>query len=216
MLNRYSMRVVACVVMVLLATVTTASAQNLLANPGFETGPTGGVPASWTGFGNVFAERNSAPQFVAYEGSRLVSMYGNWSGPYNASGIYQEFASVEGDQWQLSVKSRHWGDDPLTGNAGAGGNFMVQKIVFKDAADVEIGAAETIILDGTYATDTWFDNVPTVGIAPAGTVQVEAMILYLQALDAGGAGQVDAAELLFLGQVAVEESTWGAIKSQYK
>lgn len=211
MLSRYRLQIAACVVMVLIATVTTASAQNYLANPGFETGPTGGVPASWTGFGNVFTERNSAPQFVAYEGTKLVSMYGNWSGPYNVSGIFQEFASTEGDQWSLGVKSRHWSGDPVLGD-----NFVVQKIVFKDAADVEIGAVETVVLNAASATDTWFDNTPVVGIAPAGTAQVEAMILYVQALDAGGAGHFDAAELLYLGVVAVEESTWGAIKAQYK
>lgn len=211
MLGRYSMKVAACVVMVLLATVTTASAQNYLANPGFETGPTGGVPASWLGFGNVFTERDNGGQFVAYEGSKLVSMFGNWSGPWNVSGIYQEFASVESDQWCLKVNSRHWSGDPVSGE-----NFVVQKIVFKNSSDVEVGSAETVILNASSATDTWFVNAPVVAIAPAETDHVEAMILYVQAADAGGAGHVDAAEFLYLGQVAVDESTWGAIKAQYK
>ncbi len=211
MLGRYSMKVAACVVMVLLATVTTASAQNYLVNPGFETGPTGGVPASWTGFGNVYTERDNGGQFVAYEGSKLVSIYGNWSGPWNVTGIFQEFSSTEGDHWSLKVNSRHWSGDPVSG-----GNFVVQKIVFKDASDVEIGAAETVILNAASATDTWFVNAPVTAIAPAGTDHVEAMILYVQELDAGGAGHVDAAELLYLGVVATDESTWGAIKAQYK
>jgi hypothetical protein len=211
MLGRYRLQIAACVVMFLLATVTTASAQNYLANPGFETGPTGGVPSSWLGFGNVYAERDNGGQFVAYEGQKLVSMYGNWSGPYNVSGVYQEFASTEGDQWSLGVKSRHWSGDPMLGD-----NFVVQKIVFKDGSDVEIGAVEAVVLNAASATDTWFDNTPVVGIAPAGTAQVEAMILFVQALDDGGAGHVDAAEFLYLGVVATDESTWGAIKSMYK
>jgi len=209
------MHVVAFVAMALMVTAAAASAQNVLLNPSFESGPTGGVPASWLGFGNVFTERVSSPQFVPYDGTRLVSMYGNWSGPYNVSGIYQEFASNPGDEWTLCAKARHWSGDPMIGDA-ATGNFVVQKIVFKDAADVEIGAAESIILDGTYATDTWFDPQPVSGIAPAGTVQVEAMVLYVQADADGGAAHIDYVEFIYCGVVAVEESSWGAIKSLYE
>jgi len=211
MLNRYRMNVVVYVAMILLVTAAAASAQNVLVNPSFETGPTGGIPASWQGFGNVFTERESAPQFVPYEGTKLVSMFGNWSGPYNVSGIFQEFACNPADQWALCVVSRHWSGDPV-----AGDNFVVQKIVFKDAADAEIGAVESVILNSSFATDTWFVNQPITGIAPIGTVQVEAMILYVQAADAGGAGHVDYAQFIYCGAVGVEESSWGAIKSLYE
>lgn len=216
MSNRYRLHVVAYVLMALMMTAATASAQNLIVNPGFEAaGPTGGVPTSWIGFGEVHLEKTLAPQFVAYEGTKLVSIYGNWSGPYNVTGLYQEFATSEGEQWALSAKSRHWSGDPMIGDAVTG-NFVVQKLVFKDAGDVEIGAAETIILDGTYATDTWFDNDPVIGIAPAGAVQVEAMILYVQANEDGGAAHIDLVELYYQGLVSVDESSWGAIKSLYE
>jgi hypothetical protein len=183
----------------------------MLANPSFETGPTGGNPASWQAFGNMAVERNSSPQFVAYDGSRLLSIWGNWSGPYNTTGIYQEFACNPGDEWQLSAKSRHYSGDPV-----ASGNFVVQKIVFKDGSDVEIGAVEAVILNSTYATDTWFENAPITAIAPEGTVEVEAFVLYVQELDAGGAGHIDDIEFLYLGVVAVEESSWGEIKSSFE
>jgi hypothetical protein len=181
MLNRYSMHVVAYVAMILLVTAATATAQNLLTNPSFETGPTGGAPQGWLAFGNMAVESNNPPQFVPYDGTKLVSMWGNWSGPYNVTGIYQEFDSNPADQWALCVMSRHYSGDALTGSRDTGGNFVVQKIVFKDASDLEIGAVESLILDGTFTTDTWHVNQPVTGIAPIGTVQVEAMILYLQA-----------------------------------
>ena len=214
MLNRYGMRTAACVVMVLMMTAATASAQNLLVNPSFETGPTGGYPSGWLAFGNVFVEKASAPQFVPYDGQRLVSMFGNWSGPYNVSGMYQEFATTAGDTWALCAKSRHWSGDPMIGNASTG-NFVVQKLVFKDAADVEIGAAESIILDGTYAADTWFATPAIMGTTPYGAVQVEAMILYVQAGGDGGAAHIDDVQLIFCGIVEADESSWGAIKSLF-
>lgn len=210
MSKRYSALAALFVVMILLTTGN-VSAQNMLANPSFETGPTGGNPASWLAFGNMAVERNSSPQFVAYDGSRLLSIWGNFSGPYNVTGIYQEFACNPGDEWQLSAKSRHYSGDAL-----AGDNFVVQKIVFKDATDTEIGAVEAIILDATFATDTWFENAPITAIAPEGTVEVEAFVLYVQAADDGGAGHIDDIEFLYLGVVAVEESSWSEIKSSYE
>ena len=211
MSKRYSASVALFAVMILLMTVATASAQNLLANPSFETGPTGGNPSSWLAFGNMAVERNSSPQFIPYDGARLLSMWGNFSGPYNVTGIYQEFACNPDDEWSLSAKSRHYSGDAL-----AGDNFVVQKIVFKDAGDVEIGAVEAVILNSTYATDTWFENAPITAIAPDGTVEVEAFVLYVQAADDGGAGHIDDVEFLYLGVVAVDESSWGIIKALYE
>lgn len=215
MVKRYFARVALFGVMILMAAAT-VSAQNLFLNPSFETGPTGGAPQDWLAFGNMAVERSSPPQFVPYDGSKLLSMWGNWSGPYNVTGIYQEFASVPGDEWAICIRSRHYSGDPMTGSQGEGGNFVVQKIVFKDESDVEIGAAESLILDGTFATDTWFDNQPIAAIAPAGTVQVEAMVLYVQADEDGGAAHVDYCSFIYCGAVGVEDSSWGAIKSLYK
>ena len=216
MLNRYRVHVVAYVFMILMMTAVTASAQEYLDNPSFETGPTGGAPAGWLAFGNMAVERENAPQFVPYEGTKLLSMWGNWSGPYNVTGIYQEFPSVPGDEWAICIKSRHYSGDPMIGSAATGGNFVVQKIVFKDASDVEIGANESVILDGTFATDTWFDNQPISAIAPAGTVEVEAFVLYVQVDADGGAAHIDYCSFIYCGAVGVEDSSWGAIKSLYE
>jgi len=213
--NGYRVRVAIYVVIVILMAAAAASAQNVLLNPSFESGRVNSYPESWSAYGNAVVQRSKSPQYVAYEGTRLVALFGNDSGPYNVSAIYQEFASNQGDEWILSAKSRHWNGDPMIGNASTG-NYMVQRIAFKDAADALLDYTESIILDGTFATDTWIDNQPISAIAPEGTVQVEALIMYVQADTDGGEGQVDYVEFIYCGVVAVEESSWGAIKSLYE
>ncbi|MGQ9602585.1 MAG: hypothetical protein ACUVUU_00025 [bacterium] len=184
----------------------------MLANPGFEEDLIG-----WGVFGNVYHETTNPPQFVPYEGNGLVSMFGNWSGPWNVSGIFQEFPACPGAEWSLSAKSRHWSQDPLIGQGAPNFNWVVQKIAWFDANHVEIGGVESTILDGTFPTDVWFDNDPIVGTAPEGTVSLQALILYIQPAYDGGAAHIDLVELLYLGGPSPTESaTWGSIKRLFK
>lgn len=161
------------------------SSTNLLTNPGFESGLTG-----WTKFGNGAAETSNPPQFVPFEGNSLYSMFGNFTGGFNVSGIFQEFPAAPGSKWRMYTKSRHYSGDALTGSVPTG-NWMVQKIAFFDAGSIEIGGTESMILDGTFATDVWHHNFAIVGTAPPGTVKVQALILFLQPGMAGGAGHID-------------------------
>ena len=206
-----------CAGLLLFATAGVASAQNALTNPGFENGPTGGGALGWTTFGNVYTEATSpfGNQFVPYAGNQLVSTFGNWWGVFNVSGLFQEFPTSEGAHWQLSSKSRHWSGDPMVGSQANGGNWVVQKIAWFNAGGTEIGGVESMILDGTFATDVWHDNAPIVGVAPPGTVKLQALILYLQPAFDGGAAHIDNVELLNLDTVGVKSSTWGKIKSLY-
>ena len=170
---------------------SSAFAQNLLTNPGFEDGLNG-----WFAFGNAFAEASNPPEIVPFEGNGIAKMFGNFSGGFDVTGIFQEFPAAPGQTWEMDAYSRHYSGDAMIGNGLPDSNWVVMKIVFKDAGDAEIGAAESTILDGTYATDTWFDNAPVSGIAPAGTVQVEAFILYLQPFNDGGAAHIDNVSLI--------------------
>jgi MYXO-CTERM domain-containing protein len=163
-----------------------AFGQNVLTNPGFEDGLNG-----WFAFGNAYPESNNPPQFEAYEGQGLASMFGNWSGGFNVTGIFQEFATTEGDEWTMDAYSRHWSGDAMIGSGAPDSNWVVMKLAFFDAGNGEIGAAEGTILDGTFATDIWHDNAPIIGVAPAGTVKVQSFILYLQPLTDGGAAHID-------------------------
>jgi len=215
MLKKTSLSLAACVVMFLMVSATSATAQNMLANPGFEVGPAGGVPPTdWGAFGNAYQEPTVSPQFVPHSGSQLCSMYGNFWGSFNVSGIFQEFPTGEGGEWTMSCWTRHWSGDPMIGSQAEGGNWVVQKIAFFDAEGVEIGGVESIILDGTYATDVWHYSGELVGIAPPNTVAVQALVLYLQPLWDGGAAHIDDVTFEYTeGTVGVENSTWGAIKA---
>jgi len=208
----YRVLLVACIGVFVLASA--AVGQNMLGNPGFETGDF----TDWGAFGNAYVEDEIPEEpgrFDPYEGLYLCSMFGNFSGGFNVSGIFQEFPTCAGDEWQFSCKSRHSGYDPMTAD-GVDDNWMVMKIAWFDETNTEFDGVEVRILDGTYAIDTWFDNGPLIGIAPEGAVKMQALILYLQPAFDGGAGQVDACELLYIGgPSATEQATWGQIKALY-
>lgn len=202
---------ISCVAVLLVAMAMPAYAQNLLTNPGFEDGLNG-----WTTFGNAYGE-TTGPDFVPYEGDGLCSMFGNFWGSFNVTGIFQEFATAEGATWELSCVSKNPGADPMVGVGAPDNNWVVQKIAFFDIGGTEIGAAELTICNGTYAVDIWNVNAVTVGVAPAGTHHVQALVLYLQPLWDGGACHID--NVVFEntgGPVPVEDSSWGKIKSLYE
>ena len=165
----------------LLALVLPASAAptaNLLTNGDFEAGDLSG----WTSFGNAFWSDET--------GGNTGKLFGNFSGNFEVTGIFQEFAAAEGDVFRMDADSMHFGSDPMIGAGADMSNWVVMKMAFFDA-NGEIGAAESTILDGTFATDTWHDNDPVEGTAPAGTIKVQAFILYLQPAMDGGAAFVD-------------------------
>ena len=164
---------------------------NFLTNPGFESGLTG-----WSSFGAAGAQTSYPPQFTPNTGSGLASLTGQ-GGAFNVSGIFQTFPANPGDQFTIDAYSRHWGSDPLTGYGAPNDNWVVMKMAFFDAGGVEIGGAEATILDGTFPTDIWIDNAPVMGTAPAGTVTVQAFILFLQPQAGLGTALVD--DLFFTG-----------------
>ncbi|MCB9881206.1 MAG: hypothetical protein H6834_05400 [Planctomycetes bacterium] len=166
--------------------------QNLLANPSFEDALNG-----WFAFGNTYPEQPNPPQFVPRTGSGVVSIFGVFSGSFNVSGVFQEFAAAPGDTFTLDAWSRQWDMDRLTGSGAPVDNWVVMKIAFFDAAGTEIGGVEQTIMDGTFPTNTWIDNPAVTGTAPTGTIAVQALILYLQPALAGGAVHVD--DVTFLG-----------------
>lgn len=207
----------ACACVFLLSMATAVPAQNVLVNPGFENGAAGGGarPDGWGWWGNAYQEGTYHP-FWPLSGLQLCSMFGNWSGPWNTSGVYQEFATLAGAEWTLSSNARYAADDPILGVGAPNDNWVVQKIEFFDSGGGSLGAVEATILDGTYAPDTWHAAAPIAGTAPPGTVKVQALIIYIQPATAGGAAHIDDASFMQTGgPVPVENSTWGNIKALY-
>lgn len=183
------------------ALASVGAAQNLLTNPGFEMGL-----APWNAFGNggppnnVTAEMANPPEITPRTGTTLCKMFGNFgSAGFTASGIFQPLPANPGDTFTLDCWSRHPSTDPLTGAGAPNDNWMVMKMAFFDINNVEVGAAEGTILDGTSPTNVWIDNAPVTGTAPAGTTRVEVFILFLHPGSAPGSGQVDDIEFTING-----------------
>lgn len=171
----------------LAALAAAGSAQNLLANPGFESGLTG-----WTTFGpNVFSEPANPPAVTPHSGTNICKMFGQFLGSFNVTGAFQSFPAQPGQVYQIDCWSRHFAFDPLAGTGGPNDNIAVMRIAFFDAGGVEISGAERRILDGTFPTSTWIDNAPVNGTAPAGTTTVQALILFIQPTVGTGAAQFD-------------------------
>lgn len=176
---------------------TGLSAQtNLIQNPSFETGL-----ASWGAFGNAFGEPANPPAVTPRTGNGVVKMFGNFTNGFDVSGVFQSFAASPGQTYTLDCWSRQFSGDPMIGAGAPNDNWMVMKIAFFDAANAEIAGFEQTILDATFPQDVWIDNPAVSGTAPAGTASVQALILYLQPLNDGGAGLVDDVE--FFGPPAV-------------
>ncbi len=187
---------------VLFAAAAPAQGPNLVTNPGFEFGAFLG----WGPFGNAFVETNNPPQFVPNSGNYLVSIFGGFwgAGVFNVSGVFQSFPASPGEVYELDCFSHHYSGDAIAGVGAPNDNWCVMKIAFFDATQTEIGGVERTILDGTFATDTWYDNQPVIGIAPPGTTSVQPLILYLQPSLAAGAGHFD--DVVFRRTFGVEIS----------
>lgn len=160
--------------------VPPSPAPNLLVNPSFDTDLTG-----WTTFGNVFFDGRP---FALRTPTGSAKLYGPFSTPGDASGLYQMFPASAGSEWELDLYSLHTCvETPIT---GTNDNFATAKISFFDNVGTEIGAAETTIQDNTSPLGTWTSH-RVVGRAPAGTDSVGAYILFVQPTSSDGAIWVD-------------------------
>ncbi len=208
-----------CAAVLSVVSVPAVNAQNVLVNPSFELGPAPAFGATgWFTFGNGFTE-SANPCIVPYSGNNLMKMFGTFN-PFGVSGIFQEFPTGPGVLWTLSAKSRHCSDDPMLGDhvLGGTGNWVVQKLAFFDAGNNEIApaAVESTILDGSFATNTWFDNAPINAVAPVNAVKVQAFVLYLQPGFDGGAAQIDDVSLTRTFVTPARTTSWGKVKSLYR
>ncbi len=175
---------VSIVTAAMLASGSAALAQNFV-NPGFENGLSG-----WSGFGNQFAD-TTTPR----TGDGVAKMFGTFTGGFGVSGLFQTFPAAPGQMWTMSGFFRHNTGDALFGNGPANSNWVISKLSFRNAADQEIGFAESAPFDGRNLVDVW---TPTsaVGAAPANTVAVQAFFLFIQPNFDGGSVLIDDALLV--------------------
>jgi hypothetical protein len=135
-----------------------------VANPGFESGYAGWIP-----FGNAFIDEG----FV-HSGTRAAKMFGNWSGPYNATGCFQDFAAQPGERWIGRAFAATIASDRV-----GPGNFAVLNIEWRDATNNLISFVSSPAVDEFTAPDVW-NQVTVDAIAPTGTVVARIVLLHIQ------------------------------------
>ena len=161
-----------------------------LANPGFDDTP---ELAGWTEWGvgwNVLAELATNIPVTPLSGTRVLKMFGQFSGAYNTSGVYQDLIAQPGQTWELDAFVQHVSSDSLVGRQ----NYVTMGIEFYDAANTLVGSNNADILNSSSPTDQWIDLTPLQATAPAGTVRARAVFTFVQPLVGeyeGGAGLVE-------------------------
>ncbi len=164
-----------------------AAESNLLANSSFATSLNG-----WTTFGNALYDGRAFAARTPAGAAKLFSTFVLGSD----SGMYQAFAAAPGSKWKLDVYSlTTCQDGPIS---GTNDNLGLAKIVFRDAANTEIGSSQTVIIDHAAPLGTWTQHVLRSPPAPAGTASVQAYILFVSPTISGGAMFID--DVLFRQQ----------------
>lgn len=177
-----------------LAFAATASAANVLINPGFENGYNG-----WTAYGsggNVV--ESQAPN---HGGVAVLKNWGCWCAPTNQQGVFQNVAAAPGNTytaggWIFSRSTDYIG----TLNSG----FF--EVLFLNAADATLAKYRSqSFTNGTPGSDWFYYNVNgqvdlatdaivntvTSLVAPAGTAKVRFRTIYQQVDSGGGACHYD-------------------------
>lgn len=153
---------------------------SLLANPSFTSGLTG-----WSVFGNVFLDSRA---FAVRTPTGAAKLFSTFVGGAD-SGLYQTLAATPGVRWNLDLYSMTTCQEgPIS---GTNDNLGIARIVFRDGANSEIGSSEVGIMDHTAPLGTWTRHAVTSPPAPAGTVSVQAYILFVSPSLASGAMFVD-------------------------
>ena len=170
--------------------VTPSPDSNVLANPSFDAGI-----GSWLVFGNAVPESRS---YLVYSSPGSAKLFGPFSAPGDASGMYQQFATSPNQVWRLSVYALNTcRESPV---AGTNDNLGIARIVFRDAVNAEVGSNEVVVADNTSNLGLWKQYSVTAA-APAGAVTAEAYLLFVQPTDPllGGAMWVDDAAFDAIG-----------------
>jgi len=137
----------------------------------------------WGNFGgNTFREARNANT-----GTFSCKMFQNFSGQINFTGLTQSFTATGGDNLVGSMYALTPADDKL-----AGGNYLVLKFDYFNAADEYIGSSpETLMIDSSSVSGPQAQFTAT-GTAPAGTARALLVVVLVgDAVFSGGAVFVD-------------------------
>lgn len=147
-----------------------------MVNSGFETGDFTG----WTNFGNSFVS-NMFPR----TGTFSARMFGNFSGGFNVSGVFQNVPVTAGLDYTYSGFNGHQSLDPIVG-----GNVALFRLDWLDATMMQISFTDFGMINSATPTDTFLMQTIT-QTAPVGAVNASLAILFLQPGFDGGAALFD-------------------------
>lgn len=160
--------------------------QPILQNASFESlGPGVNAPMfGWNAWGN-----SSLDPGVGRTGGNSVKIFGNFSGGFNSSGVFQEINATPGRRYRASASWLTPGNDRILSP-----NFAAINIEWRNAAGSMISFVSTTGITSTSALNTWLDSEVR-GIAPAGTTRARVVAIFLQNNNAGGSVRVDDIDL---------------------
>jgi beta-glucanase (GH16 family) len=174
-------------------------AQNILSNPGFESGSL----TNWTTFqSNNYIESGSP----AHSGNYYYKIYGQFSGVTNFTGIYQENLSAPGDTYSADGWAYSLSSDAIHGDDSIWIEVTFQDASYHALADYRSAVVTGNNIAGFGGLNTWFDlqitnqcyftnasalilspgtvtNTVTNLVAPAGTAYVLYQVVFSQGVD---------------------------------
>ena len=149
---------------------------NLLANASFETPGPGLIPfAGWTEqfFGNV---EFSDAEITAMDGVAVCKTFGTFPGPgiQGDTGLIQRVPVTAGEEYTGVIHVYNSSSDPMGAD-----NLALWLLQWKDAAGGSLGEVNVQAANPATPQDQWIQVVAN-GVAPAGAVNVDVFLLYLQ------------------------------------
>ncbi len=172
-----------------LLTGAALASQAAIVNGSFELG-NGADASNWIRFGNAYREMDTSSVDVSRTGSHSMKMFGNFSGGFNVTGAFQNFAIAPGQ----SATAKGYGMT-LSGDKMSGGNWALLKLIYRDAGDNDLAFSESLFINANTTPDVWHELTMSLGPAPAGTAKGSLFMLFLQPEFAGGSAFFDDLEV---------------------
>jgi len=152
---------------------STARAQNVLLNPGFESpdASAGDVPgtANWNSFNNTFTTRSVPP----HSGLQTLKAFGPFF-QFGGSGSNQSSPATPGQAWTASAWFRDDSSDPMQG-----ANFAVLQLQFLDAGNNVLTTTESPHFTTADPLNTW-ELESAAAIAPPNTTAAQITLVHVQ------------------------------------
>lgn len=167
-----------------LLTGAALASQAAIVNGSFELG-NGADANDWIRFGNAYREDDASRT-----GLHSMKMFGNFTGGFNVTGAFQNFAIAPGQ----SATAKGYGMT-LSGDKMSGANWALLKLIYRDAGDNDLAFSESMFIDANTTPDVWHELTMSLGPAPAGTAKGSLFMLFLQPEVAGGSAFFDDLEV---------------------